>query len=119
MIQLDMIMRNSLCWKRHQLILLYNYGWIPDEALVRALPDSILSEVNKFYRPGMSAIEMEYHMAKLAATCKSSDAEATYEILRPRIFVFIRKLQLSYFYGQLNSEESSWLCLCLNNEKSL
>nr|CAH8820778.1 unnamed protein product [Trichobilharzia regenti] len=103
---LELCLRQATACDIFVLLLGDNYGWIPDEALVRALPDSILSEVNKFYRPGMSAIEMEYHMAKLAATCKSSDAEATYEILRPRIFVFIRKLQLS----NIPTEHTEVLC---------
>lgn len=61
------------------------------------LPESLLSEVCKFYKPGMSMTEMEYHMARHAAISKvpiherrQQNIVSFHEAIRLRICVFIR-----------------------------
>ncbi|CAH8571778.1 unnamed protein product [Schistosoma rodhaini] len=79
------------------LLLGDRYGCIPDETEVMALPESLLSEVCKFYKPGMSMTEMEYHMARQAAISKvpiherrQQNTISFHEAIRLRICVFIR-----------------------------
>ncbi|CAH8524482.1 unnamed protein product [Schistosoma intercalatum] len=79
------------------LLLGDRYGCIPDEAVVMSLPESLLSEVCKFYKPGMSMTEMEYHMARQAAISKvpiherrQQNTISFHEAIRLRICVFIR-----------------------------
>ncbi|CAH8545133.1 unnamed protein product [Schistosoma haematobium] len=79
------------------LLLGDRYGCIPDEAEVMLLPESLLSEVCKFYKPGMSMTEMEYHMARQAAISKvpiherrQQNTISFHEAIRLRICVFIR-----------------------------
>ncbi|CAI2729061.1 unnamed protein product [Schistosoma spindalis] len=79
------------------LLLGDRYGCIPDEAEVMSLPESLLSEVCKFYKPGMSMTEMEYHMARQAAISKvpiherrKQNTISFHEAIRLRICVFIR-----------------------------
>ncbi|KAH8877567.1 Telomerase protein component 1 [Schistosoma japonicum] len=78
------------------LLLGNRYGFIPDEAQVKALPEPLFSEVCKFYKPGMSMTEMEYHMAKQSAMSKVPIRErrlnmmSSHEAIRLRICVFIR-----------------------------
>ncbi|CAH8540430.1 unnamed protein product [Schistosoma haematobium] len=79
------------------LLLGDRYGCIPDEAVVMSLPESLLSEVCKFYKPGMSMTEMEYHMARHAAISKvpiherrQQNTVSFHEAIRLRICVFIR-----------------------------
>ncbi|KAL3317678.1 Telomerase protein component 1 [Cichlidogyrus casuarinus] len=57
------------------------YGWIPSKELVESLPEHIKSKVDKFYQPGMSVTEMEFHMA-----CLNTDPS----MLNQKVMVFIR-----------------------------
>ncbi|CAH8536159.1 unnamed protein product [Heterobilharzia americana] len=75
-------------------------SWVPNETMIKALPHSLLTEVKKFYKPGMSVTEMEYHMAKLTAPYKiikhnkEDNSKPDYEMFLSRILVFTRNLNL-------------------------
>ncbi|RTG81692.1 telomerase protein component 1, partial [Schistosoma bovis] len=88
LIALEMYLKQAAASDIFILLLGDKYGWVPDESLVRALPDSLLAEVNKFYKPGMSVTEMEYHMVKLAAVNKLS--RSSFNMFPSTVFVFIR-----------------------------
>ncbi|VDO87637.1 unnamed protein product [Schistosoma curassoni] len=88
LIALEMYLKQAAASDIFILLLGDKYGWVPDESLVRALPDSLLAEVNKFYKPGMSVTEMEYHMVKLAAVNKLS--RSSFNTFSSTVFVFIR-----------------------------
>uniref|UniRef100_A0A5K4F2R5 TROVE domain-containing protein n=1 Tax=Schistosoma mansoni TaxID=6183 RepID=A0A5K4F2R5_SCHMA len=99
---LEMYLKQAAASDIFVLLLGAKYGWVPDELLVRALPDSLLAEVNKFYKPGMSVTEMEYHMVKLAAVNKLS--RTGFNMFPSRMFVFIRDFNTSDIpneYGQI------------------
>ncbi|CAH8544456.1 unnamed protein product [Schistosoma rodhaini] len=99
---LEMYLKQAAASDIFVLLLGAKYGWVPDESLVRALPDSLLAEVNKFYKPGMSVTEMEYHMVKLAAVNKLS--RTGFSMFPSRMFVFIRDFNTSDIpneYGQI------------------
>nr|CAH8849266.1 unnamed protein product [Trichobilharzia regenti] len=78
------------------LLLGDRYGWVPNEVQINGLPKPLLAEVLKFYKPGMSVTEMEYHIAKQTALSKFSLHERqngkinAQEAVRLRICVFIR-----------------------------
>ncbi|KAH8877569.1 Telomerase protein component 1 [Schistosoma japonicum] len=84
---LEMYLKQAAASDIFVLLLGDTYGWIPEEALVKALPDSLLTEVNRFYKPGMSIMEMEYHMAKLGAV--NNVSESSTDMFRSRLFVKI------------------------------
>ncbi|CAI2729056.1 unnamed protein product [Schistosoma spindalis] len=101
-IALEMYLKQAAASDIFILLLGEKYGWVPDESLVRALPDSLLAEVNKFYKPGMSVTEMEYHMVKLAAVNKLS--RSSFNMFPSTVFVFIRDFNTSDIpneYGQI------------------
>ncbi|CAH8540830.1 unnamed protein product [Schistosoma haematobium] len=102
LIALEMYLKQAAASDIFILLLGDKYGWVPDESLVRALPDSLLAEVNKFYKPGMSVTEMEYHMVKLAAVNKLS--RSSFNMFPSTVFVFIRDFNTSDIpneYGQI------------------